>query len=124
LRTRAVCALFLGLALLSGISLAAAHEYQNAKIVKVEKQKSPVSSGGSDAPLKAEVATYRISIQLGDKVYVCRYQTDSENDISWAEGKDIRARVSGKTMYVVKANGKEARGSILSSAPAENPQTN
>jgi len=121
MRTRAVCALILGLALLSGISFAAAHEYQNAKIVKVEKQEPHVSSGGTDAAMKAEAATYRISIQLGAKVYVCRYQSDTDNDISWAEGKEVQARVSGKALYVRKASGKEAKGSILSMSNAGNP---
>lgn len=51
---------------------------------------------GTDAPSKAEVATYHISVQLGDKVYVCRYQTDSDNDISWMEGKDVQARITRK----------------------------
>jgi hypothetical protein len=115
---RAVCPLFLGLALLSAIGFAAGHKYQAGKIVKVEKQESHASSWHTDAPLKAEVATYRVSIQLGDKVYVCRYQTDPDAEISWIEGKDVQARVSGKVMYVKKATGKEAKGAILSTAPA------
>jgi hypothetical protein len=121
MKVRAICAVLVCLALVSGIGFAAAHEYQAAKIVKVEKQESRGSSGGTDAPAKAEVATYRISIQLGDKVYVCRYQTDPDSDISWVEGKDVQARVGGKAMYVKKVNGKEAKGSILSTAPAPKP---
>jgi hypothetical protein len=121
MNVRSVCSVFLGLALLCGISFAAGHEYQAGKIVKVEKQESRAPSGGTDASLKAEVATYRISILLGDKVYVCQYKTDAERDISWVEGKDVEARVSGKAMYVKKASGKEAKGSILSTTPAGNP---
>jgi hypothetical protein len=121
MRVLSVYAVFLCLALLCGTGFAAAHEYQTGKIVKVEKQESRASSGGTDASAKAAVATYQVSIQLGDKVYVCRYQTDTDNDISWVEGKDVQARVSGKAVYVKKANGKEARGSILSTASAGNP---
>jgi hypothetical protein len=121
MKVRAVYTVCLSLALLSGICIAAAHEYQAGKIVRVEKQESQASSGGTDAPMKAQASTYRISILLGDKVYVCRYQTDSDNDISWVESKDIQARVSGKAMYVKKVNGKEAKGSILSTAPAGKP---
>jgi hypothetical protein len=121
MKVRGVCAAFLSLILLSAVGFAVAHAYQAGKIVKVEKQASHAPSGGTDAPAKAEVATYRISIRLGDKVYVCRYQTDPENDISWIEGKDVEARVSGKAMYVKKATGKEAKGSILSIVPAGNP---
>lgn len=120
MKVRAVCAVLACLALLSGIGFAAAHEYQAGKIVKVEKQKSQASSGGTDAPSKAEVTTYHVSIKLGDKVYVCRYQADPEAELSWIEGKDVQARVSGKAMYVKRANGKEAKGSILSTAPAGN----
>jgi len=107
--------------MLTTVSFAAAHEYQAGKIVKVEKQESNASSGRTDAPSKAEVATYRISIQLGDKVYVCRYKVDQEDDLSWINGKDIQARISGKTLYVKKATGKETKGSILSTSPAPNP---
>jgi hypothetical protein len=121
MRARAVFPLVLGLAVLSVMGFAAAHEYQAAKIVKVEKQESRASSGGTDAPLKAEATTYRISIQLGDKVYVCAYRTDPDSDISWVEGKDVQARVSGKAMYVKKATGKEAKGSILSTATVGMP---
>lgn len=61
-----------------------------------------------------EVVPYLISIRLGDKIYVCTYQTGPDRDLSWTEGKEVEARVSGKAMYVKKANGKEAKGFILS----------
>jgi hypothetical protein len=109
-----VCAAFLCLTLLSAPGFAAAHQYQAGKIVKVEKQESHSHSGGTDAAMVAEIASYHVSIQLGDKVYVCNYDTHSEHDISWVEGKDVEARVSGKVVYVKKANGKEANGAILS----------
>ena len=115
-----VCAV-LCLTLLAVVSSAAEHEYQSGKVVKVEKQGSNVSPGGTDAPVKAEVATYRISIQLRDKVYVCRYKADQEDDLSWTNGKDFQARFSGKTMYVKKVTGKETKASILSESPATNP---
>ena len=121
MKVRGVCAAFVCLILLSAVGFAAAHTYQAGKIVKVEKQASHTPSGGTDAPPKANVATYHVSIQLGDKVYVCRYQIDPENDTSWIEGKDVQARVSGKVMYVKKATGKESKGSILSTVPAGNP---
>jgi len=115
-----VCAVIACLALLSGIGFAAGHEYQAGKIVKVEKQQSHSSSGGTDAALKAEATTYHVSIQLGDKVYVVRYLADPDAELSWIEGRDVQARVSGKGMYVKKINGKEAKGSILSTAPVGN----
>jgi hypothetical protein len=121
MKVRTTTAVFLFLALLSAASFAAP-QYQAGKIVKVEKQEEPHahSAGGTDAPLKAEVATYHVSIQLGDKVYVCSYDAHADQDMSWVEGKDVEARVKGKVVYVKKANGKEAKGSILSTAPAGN----
>ena len=118
MKARSVCALFFGLALLCSIGFAADPQYQAGKVVKVEKRGSAAPSGGTDAPLKAAVTTYNISIQLDNKVYVCSYKTDPDNDISWIEGKDVEARASGKTMYVKKANGKEAKGSILRTTAA------
>ena len=120
MRAHVVLAVLFCLILLSAVGLSAAHKYQDGKIVKVEKHASHTPSGGTDAPSHAEAATYHISIQLGDKVYVCRYQADPEL-VSWVEGKAVQARVSGKVMYVKEAHGKEAKGSIMSTAPAENP---
>jgi hypothetical protein len=119
MKIHTIVATFVSLALLSAFSFAAGPTYQAGKIIKVEKQESRSPSSGTDAPLKVEVATYRISIQLDDKIYICQYK--SENEISWVEGKDVEARVSGKSIYVKKASGKEARGSILSTAAAEKP---
>jgi len=122
MKVRAVCVIFSCLVLLTGVGFAAA-QYQAGKIVKVEKHEShgPSTQGGTDAPLTREVTTYHVSIKLGDKVYVCQYQTDPEIELSWIEGKDVEARVKGKAIYVKKATGKEARGSILSTSPAGNP---
>jgi hypothetical protein len=113
-----VCLVFLCLAMLSAASVAAAHEYQTGKIVKVEKRESSTPSGGADAPLKAEVARYCVSIQLGETVYICSYKTMPDMDLSWVEGKDVEARVKGKTIFVKKANGKEAKGPVLSTSAA------
>jgi len=120
MKAHVVCAV-LFLTLLAAVSFAAGHEYQSGKVVKVEKQESDTPSGGTDAPLMTEVATYRISIQIGDKVYVCRHQTYPGDDLSWTNGRDFQARVSGKTMYVKKVTGKETKASILSTSPATNP---
>ena len=121
MKVRTVCTVFLCVALMSGVGFATSRQYQSGKIIKAEKQESHSPSGGTDAPLTAEVTTLKVSIQLGDKVYVCRYKTHLDDDGSWLEGKDVQARISGKTMYVKRANGKEANGAIVSIAPAEKP---
>ena len=50
------------------LGLAAAHEYQAGKIVRVEKQESNISFGAND-PLKTEVAIYRVSIPQRNKIH-------------------------------------------------------
>jgi hypothetical protein len=121
MKTPVVRAVFLSLTLLAAFSFAAAQDYQTGKIVKVEKQESHSShSGGTDAPMTAEVASYSVSIQLGDKVYVCKYKAHADSGTSWAEGKEVQARVSGKAMYIKKPTGKEEKGAILSTSPATN----
>lgn len=120
MRILSVGAVFLGFTLLSAVGFSAVHQYQRGKIIKVETQESNAPSH-ADAPLQAEVTTYHISIQLGGKVYVCRYHSGAENDLTWIEGKEVQARVNGKVLYVKKTNGKEAKGSILSTSPAGNP---
>ena len=127
MKARVDCAVFLCLILLTTFSFAVAHEYQAGRIVKVEKvekEESNGSSAGPDAPLKAEVETYRISIQLGDKVYVCRYKVDEGDDLLRMKGKNIQARVSGKTMYVKTVTGKQTKGHILSTSNSKNDDLN
>jgi len=121
-------AIFLSLALVAAIRFAEAQQYETGKIVKVEKLESHSSSGGThpvpsgtDTPLKAEVATYSISIQLGDTMYVCKYKSHADTQTSWTEGKDVQARISGKAMYVKTDAGTEQKIAILSTSPARNP---
>ena len=90
MNTKIIFATVASLALLSAFAFAAP-TYHAGKITKVEKQESRTSSGGTDAPVKAEVDTYRISIQIDDKVYLCQYKADTESDLSWVEGKDVQA---------------------------------
>jgi hypothetical protein len=114
MKARVVLAAFLCFALLSAVGIAAAQEYQSGKILKVEKQASQAPSGGTDAPMSTAATSYLISIQLDGKVYVCKYKVQTDQEISWIEGKDVQARVKGKAMFVKKLNGKEEKGSIVS----------
>jgi hypothetical protein len=69
----------------------------------------------------SQVDKYEISIQVGDTVYVCRYQSRSDEDLSWIQGKEAQVRIKGKTMYVKKVTGKEAEATILRTAKAPTP---
>lgn len=96
-------------------------QYQDGKIIAVEKQAAPASTGGTDAPMASSADEYKISIQVGDTVYICRYLSHSDQDLSWTQGKDVQIRTSGSAMYVKKATGKEAKGSILKTTKAPTP---
>ena len=109
----------MGVLCLFAVAEAQSAGYQAGKIVNVEKLPGTSSGAyGSDAPLKPETATYKISVQVNDTVYVVRYQAQGEQDLSWIQGKDVQVKVAGKKMYVHRASGKDAKGSILSSSKA------
>jgi hypothetical protein len=105
-----------------------ADSYQAAKIVAVDRisdHHHPASGhqtgSPTDAPLAANVETYNVSIQVGETLYVCRYQTHSGQEMSWLRDKDVRVRVNGKTMYVKTATGEDAKATILQNEKAAQP---
>ena len=96
--------------------------YQAGKIINVEKLPGTgAGGGGTDAPVKPETATYKISVQVNDTVYLVRYQAQGDQDLSWIQGKDVQVKVAGKKMYVKRASRKDAKGSILSTTKASTP---
>ena len=103
-----------------------ADAYQPGKIVglgKLSDDQGPNGhhAGATDAPLTADVQIYNVSIQVGDIVYVCRYQAHSGQEMSWLQDKDVQVRVDGKIMYVKTATGKDARATILQSNSGDQP---
>ena len=95
--------------------------YQPGKIVNVARQPGSGTGGGADAPLKPDTATYKISVQVNDTVYLVRYQAQGDQDLAWIQGKDVQVKVAGKKMYVKRASGKDAKASILSTSKASTP---
>jgi len=95
--------------------------YEAGKIVKVEREPDTAGSGGTDAPSTSATATYKISVQVNDTVYLVRYQAQGGQDLSWIQGKDVQVRVSGKKMYVKRASGADAKAGIISKAKASTP---
>ena len=96
--------------------------YEAGKIVNVERLPGAGGGGGgTDAALKPETATYKISVQVNDTVYIVRYQAQGDQDLSWIQGKDVQVKIAGKKMYVKRVNGRDAKGSILSSSKSGTP---
>jgi hypothetical protein len=95
--------------------------YEAGKIVNVERQPGTAGSGGTDAPSTSATATYKISVQVNDTVYLVRYQAQGDQDLSWIQGKDVQLRVSGRKMYVKRASGADAKAGIISKSKARTP---
>lgn len=93
---------------------AQASDYQSGKIIAVEKLPAAhTANTGTDAPLSAETDRYDLTIQIGDTLYTCRAKTPAESHMDWVQGKDIQAKVSGKSMSVKRANGKTTKLAIV-----------
>ncbi len=95
--------------------------YEAGKIVKVERQPDTAGSGGTDAALTSQTATYKISVQVNDTVYLVRYHAQGDQDLSWIQGKEVEVRIAGKKMYVKRTSGADARAGIISKAKATTP---
>jgi hypothetical protein len=55
---------------------------QAGKIVNVERQPGTGGGGDKDATLHPETATYKISVQVNDTVYLVPYQAHGDQDLS------------------------------------------
>jgi len=64
---------------LSVLAQSSGTQYVKGKVVSVEKvaKQGAATSGGTDAPVASQVDRYEISVQVADKVYVCRYAASS-----------------------------------------------
>jgi hypothetical protein len=115
-----VFALLLSLVASSALAFAQASDFQTGKVVAVDKVESAApSGGGTDAPVPANKQRYNVRIQLGDMVYVCRVETIQESDLQeWAQGRDVQAKVQGKTMFVKRVTGRIVKFPIVSSKKA------
>lgn len=72
--------------------------YQPARVVSFENvavdARHPENSGG-----------YKISMRLGNTIYVCRSGGPASAFVDWSENKEFPARVDGKVMTVKGPNG-------------------
>ena len=105
-------------------SLAGAETYLQGTVLKIEPHvtQSTVHKATDAAP-PPTAATYEITIQLGDMVYVGRYQRASDYlPSNWVVGQPVQMRV-GKhkhRIYLKDVSGKEVALVILTRHPVEN----
>jgi hypothetical protein len=74
--------LLLGVGCLPALAKGQSTGYQAGKIVNVERQPRTGGGGDKDAALHPETATYKISVQVNDTVYLVRYQAHGDQDLS------------------------------------------
>jgi hypothetical protein len=120
---------FLGLIAITLLfaGLSAAQTYQQGTVLDIQAKgaRSAVHKA-TDAPPPADVAAYDVTVRIGDRVYVGRYEHAS-NYVpgNWQVGKPVEVRV-GKhkhRIYLKNVAGKEVALAIVTRHPAQSPQT-
>jgi hypothetical protein len=89
--------------LLLAVASVQASDFQKAKVVALEKMDTK-PKGGTDAPLASHTKTYRMELELGDTVYTCRAEVHGDFDLEALQGKEVDAKVQGKTVLVKRGN--------------------
>lgn len=72
--------------------------YQTARVLAIEKL-------AANAQHMEDSGGYKISMRLGDTVYVCRSGGPAAAFIDWAPGKEFPAKLNGKVLLVKNPNG-------------------
>ena len=72
--------------------------YQMARVVSFEKV-------AADAQHMEDSDRYKISMRLGDTVYLCRASAPAAVFIDWTTGKEFPAKLNGKVLLVKNTNG-------------------
>jgi len=79
--------------------------YQPARVVSFENialdARHPENSGG-----------YKISMRLGNTIYLCRASGPASLFVDWSEGKEFPAKLNGKVLLVKSPNGQIAELNI------------
>ena len=72
--------------------------YQMARVVAFER-------GAADAQHMENSDRYKISMRLGDVVYVCNASAPAAVFIDWSTGKQFPAKLNGKVLQVKNTDG-------------------
>jgi hypothetical protein len=97
---------------------AAEGDFQAGKIAAVEKVGSDSPAGGTDSATASNHQQYNLSIQLNGNTYLCRADVRADNDLDWAQGKEVPVRVKGKVLELKRQNGQIVRLAILKTEKA------
>ena len=72
--------------------------YQTATLVAIDKV-------AANAQHMEDSGGYKISMRLGDTIYVCHASGPAAAFIDWSPGKEYPAKVNGKVLLVRNPNG-------------------
>jgi len=96
---RHALALFCCVVLTAALVYAQSEEgFQTATVLSIEKI-------AADAQHMENSDGYKISMRMGDTIYLCRAYGSASTFIDWSSGKEFPAKVSDKTLLVKNKNG-------------------
>jgi len=89
-------------------------DFQNGRIISVEKIGPNAAPGHTATPNAENRQAFNLTIELGGASYVCRAETGTELDPNWTKGKEVPVKLHGKTMLVKRVNGRVVKLAIVS----------
>ena len=81
--------------------------YQMARVVAFER-------AAADAQHMENSDRYKISMRLGDTLYVCHANAPTATFIDWSTGKQFPAKLNGKVLLVKNPDGQVVELNIVS----------
>ena len=83
---------------LAGIFAYAQADFQTATVVSIEKL-------AANAQHMDEGDHYKISMRMGDMVYLCKVSGQAATFMDWTSGKEFPAKEDGKILHVKNKDG-------------------
>jgi len=80
--------------------------YQMGRVVSIEKL-------AANAQHPEDADRYKISMRLGDTLYLCHASAPAAVFIDWSPGKDFPAKLNGKVLLVKNPNGQVVELNIV-----------
>ena len=73
--------------------------YQTATVASIEKL-------ANDGKHTGDLDRYKLSMRMGDSVYICRASVPAATFMEWVVGKEFPAKENGKVLLVKNRDGK------------------